>query len=245
MQYYYINQWLLSFNFPPRVNHTTVKSTFANNVLHYQFSLQPPFSLPNEVEWLMPYDNEETRRCMKVFYTKYYNDSRPRKFILGINPGRFGAGITGVPFTDPIRLDTLGIENSFSKRQELSSVFVYDMINDCGGPDLFYSQFYITSLSPLGFVRHGKNYNYYDDKQLTEILQEYIIQNIETQIEFGADRSVVYCLGQGKNFTHLQSFNEKYKWWDRVVPLPHPRWVMQYKLKQKSHFIDVYKMALM
>ncbi|HUR30827.1 MAG TPA: hypothetical protein VMZ69_05310 [Saprospiraceae bacterium] len=138
--------------------------TFAEQILSYQFNLSPPFALPNEIEWLMPYEDEETRRVMTRFYKKFYDDNRKRTFILGINPGRFGAGITGVPFTDPIRLEQLGFENSFSKRQELSSVFIYDMINQCGGPEKFYAHYYIASLSPLGFVRHGKNNNYYDDK---------------------------------------------------------------------------------
>lgn len=217
------------------------KRTFAHNVLNYQFSLQPPFSLPNEVEWIMPYEDVETRRCMTDFYNQYYSDPGPRKFILGINPGRFGAGVTGVPFTDPIRLEKLGIQNSFKKRQELSSVFVYDMIDACGGPDHFFHEYYITSLSPLGFVRHGKNYNYYDDKALSTVLASYITENIETQIQFGANREAVYCLGQGKNFTYLEALNNTYKWWKKVVPLPHPRWIMQYKLKRKEEFIHLYR----
>ncbi len=217
--------------------------SLADRILEYQFSLNPPFDLSNQVEWLMPYEDEETRRVMRMFYKRFYDDENDRTFILGINPGRFGAGVTGVPFTDPIRLEQLGIENSFSKRQELSSVFMYSMMDQCGGVEQFYSKFYIASLSPLGFVRHGKNYNYYDDRELTETVTPYIIQNIESQIQFGADRSVVYCLGQGKNYTFLESLNQQYKWWNRVVPLPHPRWIMQYKLKRKDEFIGMYKTA--
>src|SRR5688572_5658503 len=165
--------------------------TLASQILSYQFNLSAPFPLMNEIEWIEPYEDEETRRVMTVFYNRYYNDGDNRIYILGINPGRFGAGITGVPFTDPVRLEKLGIENSFSKRQELSSVFVYDMIDLYGGPESFYAKFYITSLSPLGFVRHGKNYNYYDDRALSAMIRGYIIENIETQLAFGADTSVV------------------------------------------------------
>ena len=212
----------------------------SDRILEYQFQLFPPFELSNQVEWLMPYEDEETRRVMRMFYHRYYNDENKRTIIMGINPGRFGGGITGVPFTDPVRLEKLGIENSFSKRQELSSVFMYSMIDQCGGPEIFYSKFYIASLSPLGFVKHGKNYNYYDDRGLLESVTPYIIANIESQIKIGADRSVVFCLGQGKNYTFLESLNQKYQWWDRVVPLPHPRWIMQYKLKRKDEFIEMY-----
>ena len=192
----------------------------------------------------MPYEDEETKRCMALFYEKYYKDENTRTFILGINPGRFGAGITGVPFTDPIRLRNLGIENTFPKRQELSSVFIYDMIHACGGPKRFYSRYYIASLSPLGFIKGGKNYNYYDDRALAEAVRPFIIQNIETQISFGADLSKVYCLGQGKNYDFLQQLNQEYSWWEEVVPLPHPRWIMQYQLKQKIKYLQLYKKTI-
>lgn len=217
----------------------------ADKILSYQFTLSPPFPLPDNIEWLMPYEGEETRRVMDVFYKKYYSDNNQRIYILGINPGRFGAGITGVPFTDPIRLEKLGITNTFQKRQELSSVFIYDMIDALGGPELFLSKYYIASLSPLGFVKNNKNYNYYDDKKLSALLKEYIIRNIETQFNFGANPEVVYCLGQGKNFTYLDKLSEEYKWWNRVVPLPHPRWIMQYKLRSKDKFIEEYRRNLL
>jgi hypothetical protein len=92
----------------------------------------------------------------------------------------------------------------------------------------------------LGFVRNGKNYNYYDDIQLSQTIRPFIIANIETQLTFGANRDVVYCLGQGKNYTYLCKLNEQFNWWNRVVPLPHPRWVMQYQLKEKEKFIQTY-----
>ena len=218
--------------------------TFARQILSYQFSLSAPFPLPGQVEWLVPYEDEETRRVMTLFYNRFYNDENKRVFILGINPGRFGAGITGVPFTDPIRLEKLGIENTFPKRQELSSIFIYDMIDQCGGPEIFYSKYYFTSLSPLGFVKHGKNYNYYDDRELSALLKEYIIENIRTQYKFGAESTVAYCLGQGKNYTYLENLNREFKWWERVEPLPHPRWIMQYKLRKKDEYIQMYKSML-
>jgi hypothetical protein len=217
---------------------------FGDNVLKYHFTLQPEILLPPDVEWLLPYGDEETRRCMTTFYHNYYGDSNVRTFILGINPGRFGGGTTGVPFTDPIRLDRIGIPNSFPKKQELSSVFIYDMIDACGGPTDFYKQYYITSLSPLGLVKSGKNYNYYDDPALLRLLEPFIIDNINTQLTFGANREVAYCLGQGKNIAVLSKLNEKHGWWNRVVPLPHPRWIMQYRLKSKDTFIQMYKEQL-
>lgn len=217
----------------------------SDQILKYHFDLKPDINLPSGIDWLMPYDDPETRHCMKAFYETFYSDTNKRIFILGINPGRFGAGVTGVPFTDPIRLKHLGIDNSFPAKQELSSVFIYEMIDALGGPEKFYQQFYITSLSPLGFIKDGINYNYYDDKQLGQIIRPFIIYNIEAQLKFGADTSKVYCLGQGKNFEYLSRLNEEYRWWERVIPLPHPRWVMQYRRKRKEDFIEMYRERLM
>jgi hypothetical protein len=217
---------------------------FCDNILNYHFNLKPPFDLPEGIQWLTPFGQEETMRCMTLFYRKYYQDTNPRTFIFGINPGRFGAGITGIPFTDPVRLESIGIENSFPKKQELSSVFIYDMIRDQGGPDRFYSRYYIVSLSPLGFTKEGKNYNYYDDTNLAEAVRPFIIQNIETQIRFGANLESVFCLGQGKNYDYLLRLNAEFNWWKEVIPLPHPRWIMQYQLKKKPEYLQVYHKAL-
>jgi len=219
--------------------------TFAQHILDYHFRLAPRVRLPGHAEWLMPYRDPETRRVMQVFYERYFTDDRARIFILGINPGRFGAGVTGIPFTDPLRLESLGIPNSFDKKPELSSAFIYDMIDACGGPEAFYAKFYITSLSPLGLLKDGKNYNYYDDRQVLEAVEPFIIRNINKQLSFGADREVAFCLGQGQNMKHLERLNEAHGWWKRVVPLPHPRWVMQYRLKQKEVFIQQYKDLLL
>ena len=111
--------------------------SFGEKVLQYHFQLTTDIELPDKIEWLFPYNNEETKKCMKAFYSRFYQDDHKRTFLLGINPGRFGAGITGVAFTDPIRLEKLGIKNDFAKKQELSSVFIYDMIERCGGPEFF------------------------------------------------------------------------------------------------------------
>jgi len=216
---------------------------FSQKVLQYHFNLTPALPLPNGVHWLMPYEKAETRLCMEAFYNRFYQDDQPRTFILGINPGRFGAGLTGVPFTDPIRLEKLGIQNGFIKKQELSSVYVYDVIERCGGPDLFLSKYYIASLSPLGLMKNGVNYNYYDDPKLAKLMEPFIIQNIETQRSFGCIEEVVYCLGQGKNYDYLKKLNDQHHWWRRVVPLPHPRWIMQYRLKRKEEFLKQYASA--
>ena len=146
----------------------------SQHVLSFLFNLKFSIPLPEGFEVLDPYANPDTRIICEEFYNKYYNDVNKRFCIIGINPGRFGAGITGIPFTDPIRLESeLSIPNKWAKKQELSSVFIYEMINAFGGPQNFYSQFYFTAVSPLGLVKNGKNINYYDDKTLLKAIPSY------------------------------------------------------------------------
>jgi len=212
--------------------------TWSQKILNYHFDLRSDLKLPHHVQWLYPYQDAETRACMKAFYSKYYHDTGQRKLILGINPGRFGAGLTGVPFTDPIRLETeCGIKNNFQKRQELSSLFVYDVIHAYGGCKQFYRDMYISSICPLGFIKHNKNYNYYDDKALMKTVEPFIIEHLDIQITFGVKTDKVFCLGLGKNYEYLHKLNEKHQFFKEIVALPHPRWVMQYRLKRKDEFL--------
>lgn len=215
--------------------------TFAQHVLDFTKTLHPHLQLPPGFDLLFPYDNAETLWVMTAFYEKYYTDNNPRVFIFGINPGRFGAGVTGVPFTDPIRLETeCNIDNNFAKKPELSSVFVYQFIHAYGGLEAFYNKFYITSLSPLGFTKNGININYYDDKKLQAAIEPFIINSILTQQQFGCSRKVALCMGQGQNAAYFQKINEKYGFFEQIIPLPHPRWVMQYRRKRVEEFVEMY-----
>ena len=160
--------------------------------------------------------------------------------IFGINPGRFGGGITGIPFTDPVRLqEACGIDNPFKKQAELSSVFVYKMIDAFGGPREFYSRFFITALSPLGFTKEGKNLNYYDDRQLLTSIQPFVCRTIEQQLQIFPS-SVAYCMGEGTNYKIFQKINQDKAYFESIVPLPHPRWIMQYRRKKLDEYVALY-----
>src|SRR5450432_1175034 len=122
----------------------------SDKILLFLKNLDLKVELPTGVEVMNPFKEKARFNLCNKFYKKYYNDNNPRNLILGINPGRFGGGMTGIPFTDPVRLGSeCGIENNFQKKQELSSVFIYEMIHAFGGPELFYKSFYISSMSPL------------------------------------------------------------------------------------------------
>ena len=214
---------------------------FADNILHFLFNLQLPFKLPKDVEVLDAHQRKDVQAVCTAFYKKYYNDSNQRHLLLGINPGRFGGGVTGIPFTDPIRLEKVcGIENDFQKKQELSSVFIYEMIEAFGGAMPFYKQFYFSAISPLGFIKHTKNLNYYDDKDLLQAIQPFVIDCMQQQIVFGLKTDVCFCIGEGENLKYLQKLNAAHKWFDTIEPLPHPRFVMQYRVKRKQDYVQQY-----
>jgi hypothetical protein len=226
------------------------KSTFAQNVIDFNTELAYAGQLPEGINIMNPYrENEFTLEVSSQFYRKYFSDHRPRYLVLGINPGRFGAGVTGIPFTDPKRLqEKCGIPFPGLLSHEPSSVFIYDMIEAFGGPEAFYSKFYINAVCTLGFTKTteaGKevNYNYYDSSELTKAMYTFIVEGIHKQISFGIDTSVCFCLGNGKNEHFLRKLNAEHRFFGRIEALEHPRYIMQYKTKSKQHYIDKYLAA--
>jgi hypothetical protein len=193
---------------------------------------------------LNPYKEKQAAVLCEKFYRKFYNDNDERTTILGINPGRFGGGITGVPFTDPLKLEALGIKNELQKKRELSADFIYAMIDACGGHEKFYRKYYISAVSPLGFVMDDKNLNYYDVKGLPVLLEEFIVTCLKEQLSWGLNRKVCFSLGEGENFKFIQKLNDKYNFFQEVIALPHPRFIMQYRRKRLAEFIELYKTKL-
>jgi Domain of unknown function (DUF4918) len=221
--------------------------TFAQKVIAFNQKLAYSGQLPPGISVLNPFrDNPEILQTAAAFYTRFYNDHHQRHLILGINPGRLGAGATGVPFTDTKRLrEVCGIAVNSVSTHEPSSVFIYDMIAAYGGPERFYSRFYINSVCPLGFTATnaaGKevNYNYYDSPSLQQAVLPFIEWNIETQIKMGCHTGVCFCLGTGKNYKFLSALNERKGYFERLVALEHPRYIIQYKLKEKERYIATY-----
>src|SRR5688572_20483669 len=135
--------------------------TLADQILTFYKTLKFSIALPAGVHVMNPFQNPAVFELCKKFYHQYYHDTNPRNLILGINPGRLGGGTTGIPFTDPVKLETrCGIQNTLPKKTELSADFIYTMIDSYGGPQLFYSKFLFSSVSPLGFTKNGVNLNY-------------------------------------------------------------------------------------
>ena len=194
---------------------------FSDKLIKYYNQLKPPANLPKGIEVLFPQKDKQVIEIAARFFNKYFNDDHPRRLLLGINPGRYGAGITGVNFTAPKQLkEHCKIDHHFKISSELSAEFIYDMIGDYGGVNKFYREWFIGSVCPLGFtaspelcsfrsLRSGtskggvKNMNYYDDKKLLKAVTPFIVDCISKLASMGF---MTDKLPHGKFWMYMQIF---------------------------------------
>jgi hypothetical protein len=119
------------------------------------------------------------------------------------------------------------------------------MIERFGSVDEFYSKFFISAVCPLGFTvlnsrNKEVNYNYYDNPELTSLVYDFVLDTLKQQLSLGINTEVCFCLGTGKNEVFLRKLNNKHGFFRSVIALEHPRFIMQYKSKQKDYFIEKY-----
>jgi hypothetical protein len=224
------------------------KLTFADKAIDFARKLEYTGSpLPNGIRIMNPFrENPGVLAITETFYKKFYNDYRQRKLILGINPSRLGAGLTGIPFTDPKKLvSECGIDYQGKITHEPSSTFIYEMIKAYGGAQSFYRNFYINSPCPLGFTQldekgNERNYNYYDSMALFKAVESYMVDSLSKLTALGVRTDICYCLGIGKNEQFLTKLNNQHRFFDQIIALEHPRFIMQYKSVDKQNYIDKY-----
>lgn len=222
--------------------------TRAEQILPWYRQLElPPKHLPKGIAVMNPYREAqpEVQTALDHFYHKYYADQEPRGLILGINPGRLGAGITGIPFTDSIALrEHCHIPFALETR-EISAQFVYQVIAACGGPERFYRKWFIGAACPLGFMQQNArgnwvNYNYYDHDSLYRAVRPYMLRWLgEQQALCGMPRRAI-VLGTGKNVQYLQKLNAEAGLFDELIALEHPRYIMQYRRKALGRYCEKY-----
>lgn len=184
------------------------------------------------------------------FYNKYYNDNNKRRLILGSNPARRATAVTGIPFEDAVHLQQetgIFINNFYINKS--SSNFLYDVIKEYGGCDKFYNDFYMNFVFPLGIAKINSNNsesncNYYKIKQFEKKLYQYIIESIKEILKFNIDTSICYCIDSGKNYEFLLKINKEHNFFKKIIPLEHPRFIMQYNLKSKDLYLKKYLNAL-
>ncbi|MFE5593058.1 uracil-DNA glycosylase family protein [Streptomyces sp. NPDC056549] len=205
------------------------------------FTVINPFSGPQQ---------ERVREVTTAFYTKYYDDDKPRRLVLGSSPARRGTAVTGVPFEDAKLLESeTGVDVDGYAVSRPSAGFLHDVIRRYGGRDRFYADFVMSFVCPLGLARtnlkgNEVNCNYYENKKLLELLHSFLVNSLERQVTFGTDTSVCYCIGSGENFKFLSKVNEGQRFFQRIVPLEHPRFITQYNRERLGVFSDKYLSAL-
>ncbi|MFN7088255.1 MAG: uracil-DNA glycosylase family protein [Candidatus Paceibacteria bacterium] len=219
-----------------------MKNTFGKQAIQFFQNLTLDIKLPNGVRVMNPYRNPKIMGYTSAFFRQFFWDKNPRVLVFGINPGRFGAGITGITFTDPVALEEYcGIPNDLAKKRELSSIFIYKFIRVWGGPKKFYKNFYLTAVSPLGFLKDSKNYNFYDHPKLLKNIEPFLVKSIKSQINFGAYQEAAIVLGTGKIKQVFNTLNKKYNFFKNIYSIEHPRFIMQYRRKKLPYFIKKYR----
>lgn len=228
--------------------------TFGDRVLQFdKYLSKVNIDLPEGFKIINPFSGSNKKQINEItekFYNKYYSDNKLRKLIIGSSPARRGTAITGIPFEDAFHLrNTTGIYIDDFYVNKSSSNFLYDVMECYGGSEKFYSDFYMSFVCPLGVVRidsKGKkvNCNYYENKKVQDLLSSFILESIKKQIQLGLDTSIVYCIGSGENYAYLVNLNNKYHFFEKIVPLEHPRFIMQYNSNRKDEFLQKYLDAL-
>lgn len=232
---------------------TNVKK-FSDCVLEFnEWLSHASFDLFETYQIINPFtgDNkDQIKNITETFYQKYYHDNRKRYLILGSSPARRGTAVTGIPFEDATHLyQETGIMVDRFNINQASSNFLYDVMEEYGGCEQFYQDFYLNFVCPLGMVRvndkgNEVNCNYYENKKLEKSLCDFMIESLKRIISFGIDTSICYCIGSGENYKFLMKINEQYHFFDQIISLEHPRFIMQYHSKDRDQYLDKYLKAL-
>lgn len=231
-----------------------MKKTNADRILSYCDNLSKlQINQFDNYRIINPYNDVnkvQIKLITQKFYTKFYNDTNKRKLILGSNPARRASAVTGIPYEDAVHLQKetgIFVDNFYVNKS--SSNFLYDVIDEYGGCDKFYSDFYMNFVFPLGIAKVNSkgnevNCNYYDIKKYEEKFGKYIIDSIKEILKFNIDTSMCYCIGSGKNYEYLLKINKEYNFFKEIIPLEHPRYIMQYNSKNKDLYLKKYLTAL-
>jgi hypothetical protein len=115
------------------------------------------------------------------FHKKYIEPNSPKIVMCGINPGRLGAGVTGIPFIDTLSLSKL-VPNINNPKSEKSAKFFFSIIEEIGVNE-FYKNVHVTNMSWFGFynIDTGKNVNY---NSLPVEIQNVLIEKFVEEMDF-------------------------------------------------------------
>ena len=175
------------------------------------------------------------REVADAFWSTFYPGDLPREVICGLNPGRLGAGLTGVPFTDFLSLSKLlpGIKRNDT---EASAQFFFQVVQAVGA-EAFFKRFYVTNISAVGFLKAGKNLNYHD---LPQGARGVVERNFNEEMQVVAPTRVI-ALGRHAYASVKKNLPSGVE----VSYLAHPSWIMTYRRSEADAWVRRYIDALM
>ncbi len=154
------------------------------------------------------------------FHKKYVQPNSPKVVICGINPGRYGAGKTGIPFIDFTSLSKM-LPNIDKEDSERSARFFFSVIEEFGIEN-FYQNFHVTNLSWYGFYQLDKMKNVnYDNTNIATEIQIFLIDKFVEEMNY-INPDIIIPLADVVLW-ELQSLKKKNKLNAQIAPrLYHP-----------------------
>jgi len=120
------------------------------------------------------------------FKQQFYKDGFPKTVLCGINPGRLGAGKTGIPFIDFASLSQM-VRSVNCDESERSAKFFFDVVQEIG-IEKFYRNFYVTNISWVGYTNNNKNVNYY---QLPDDAKKFVYDMFQWEMQQVAPSTII------------------------------------------------------
>jgi len=172
-------------------------------------------------------------KAIRTFNNQFYGNKHPKTVLCGINPGKLGAGKTGIPFVDFTSLSKM-IEGVDRDDTERSAQYFCEIVHEFGDRE-FYKTFYVTNVSWVGFVRSEKNVNYYD---LPTTAKAFVYEMFKLEMDFISPVTII-SLAESVKETVEQIFSQSEI--DTTKKLPHPNYCAFPKNyeKCKKQYIEV------
>ncbi|HZL11862.1 MAG TPA: uracil-DNA glycosylase family protein [Prolixibacteraceae bacterium] len=165
------------------------------------------------------------------FHKKYVQPNSPKIVMCGINPGRRGAGITGIPFIDTNSLSKM-LPDISNPKTEKSAKFFFSIIEEFG-INGFYRNVHVTNMSWFGFYELDKGTNINYNSLPTEIQNDLIDKFVE-EMDF-INPNVIIPIGDIVNWELLYNLKVKNRLNAEIGPrLYHPA----YRLVDRKTYIE-------
>lgn len=206
---------------------------YTENLVKFSNEFKEKYQKELESEGISILSNfENNLELIKQFREKYIIPNKPKIVLCGINPGRYGAGLTGIPFIDFNSLACL-LPNIQENKSEKSASFIFSIIKEIGIIE-FFKTFYLTNLSCLGFTKNNKNYNY---DQLNTEAQNVLFAFFCNEMKEIEPSAIIPLSEQVEKDLYKMQFKSLLSYDIKILKhLPHPSYITTFKRKYEEDF---------